>query len=195
MTPRPPSGSDEPTELAGYVDHELTADIRNQLERRLECDPALVEELHNQQQFSPANTSLWEAISPPEPSEELWQKVEDHITTQLNPSRNTRSHVRPLLAASIIILAAMTAYGLKQPLAKQDLPTAAFSNESLPAEMERNNERIEIAELPLTDRLDLAGPDEVTILEPTDQDKLTAIPLSPSPGDAPMLYTPVVGSP
>ena len=58
--------------IAGYVDGELDEAARRRAEAWLANDPAAADALRDQEQFSPANRELWDAVAPPEPSPAAW---------------------------------------------------------------------------------------------------------------------------
>ena len=88
MTPPDSSRADDrPEWLAGYADGELDEAARRRVEERLECDPAAADALRDQEQLSPANRELWDAVAPPEPSEAEWAVVTDRVADATLPAR------------------------------------------------------------------------------------------------------------
>jgi len=71
--------------LAAYVDGETTEIERHLVETWLRKNPELNAELRAQQQFSPANQSLWSGLAPPLPAEERWQTVLPQIEQAVFP--------------------------------------------------------------------------------------------------------------
>lgn len=203
MTPPDSSRADDrPEWLAGYADGELDEAARRRVEDRLARDPGAADALRDQEQLSPANRELWDAVVPPEPSPAAWGGVADRIAAALprrTPGRPARRWGARLGGMAAAVVIGWTAYqGLNspappspaeiQPTTGADDPLAGFAVLPVagPADVEILAVRGEfpdgflVGEHPFPDRITLAGPGDVTLAADSD--------LSAGPGDAPMIF-------
>lgn len=204
MTAPDSSGPDDrPEWLAGYADGELDEAQRGEVETRLADDAEAAETLRDQEQFSPANRDLWDAVAPPDPSPAAWVAVNARVAAaSLPPVRRPAWRLWAVRAAGVAAAVALGWLAIRGthapappgsviPDADPADPLAGFAVLPIadPAEVDIEAvrggppDRFVVADDPVPDTLVLAGPGDVILEAMADP---TAVPTAP--GDNPMVF-------
>jgi len=126
-----------PEWLAGYVDGELSAAERAQVERCLAEQPELHQLIEDQEACGPTNREYWKSVEPPKPPAQQWNRVLAGLRSETTP-KPARRFTRWIGTLTLLTTAAtvMLAFGLANleptvvPQPEQPAPDSAEKNEA-----------------------------------------------------------------
>ena len=200
-----------PVILAAYADGELDPPTREAVERWLVTHPAARGDLWEQQQLAPANWRLWNPADPPLPGEDVWAAVANAVAAATLPEHSTSRRARRwfgiaigtaigvaacLFVASQVFLS--TPASAPEPVTQRDDPLSGFAVLPVAADDDVDLNRVTgngagwlpVGVPPLPGRMILAevGDIDLEATKPAETWPPDMPPITPRPGDAPMIF-------
>jgi anti-sigma factor RsiW len=152
MNDQIPSRPIPPEWLAAYVDGELDAAARKQVEAWLADHPEALAEIQDQESLSPANVEYWSAVAPPLPSAQEWDDTLSRVaaaTTGISPVvvkrvRSRRAAVAALVGLAAAVLAALVVFD-RRPSRNQPVPATVAQESPAGPEQDQDDPVYQVA--------------------------------------------------